>query len=93
MAAHNVLADTIGRSFKNFDYSYQGDIISLGRNNAAVFYQGMAFEGRAAQALYQVVYAALIPSSLQKIKVFRDWITSAKPTNQRRLEPSTPRPV
>lgn len=74
IAAHNVLSDTIGRSYREFEYTYQGDIITLGRQNAAVFFQGLAFEGRAAKTLYRAIYTALVPSNIRKIQVFRNWL-------------------
>lgn len=78
IAAHNVLSDTIGRSYRGFEHAYQGDIITLGRQNAAVFFQGLAFEGRAAKTLYRAIYTALVPSNIRKIQVFRNWLTPGR---------------
>lgn len=80
VAAHNALSDAYGRSHRSFGYSYTGDILTLGRSNAAVYYQGFAFEGKAAQTLFRVIYAALIPTSVQKLRVLRDWIGAGRST-------------
>lgn len=80
VAAHNALSDAYGRSHRTFSYSYTGDILTLGRSNAAVFYQGFAFEGKAAQTLFRVIYAAQIPTSVQKLRVLRDWMGARRGT-------------
>ncbi len=86
--AQNLVADLSGRSHKRWDYVYHGDILTLGRDNAAVMYRGVAFEGRAARALYQMVYTALVPSNMRKLLVFRDWWSSDRKSRQELLTAS-----
>lgn len=84
-AARNVLADLTGRTWTSFEYAYEGDILSLGQNNAAIYYRGVAFEGRAARTLHRVLYTALAPAGVRKMMVFRDWIAAGFKKPQARL--------
>jgi NADH dehydrogenase len=76
VAAQNVLADLSGQSWSRFEYVYEGDILSLGQNNAAIYYRGVAFEGRTAHTLHRILYTALVPSGVRKMLVFRDWLSA-----------------
>lgn len=76
LAARNIVADLSGRSKKEWDYESQGDLISLGRNDAAAQFRGMMLSGRAARAAYGVVYAALMPNTFKKVNVLRDMLAT-----------------
>jgi NADH dehydrogenase len=76
IASQNVLADLTGQTWSRFEYVYEGDILSLGRNNAAIYYRGVAFEGRTAHTLHRILYTALVPSGVRKMLVFRDWLAA-----------------
>lgn len=76
VAAQNVLADLTGQTWSRFEYVYEGDILSLGHNNAAIYYRGVAFEGRTAHTLHRILYTALVPSGVRKMLVFRDWLAA-----------------
>lgn len=76
LAARNIVADLSGRSKKEWEFEAAGELISLGRSDAAASYRGMTLTGRAARAAYGVVYAALMPSTFKKVNVLRDMLAA-----------------
>lgn len=74
IAAKNLIAQLSGRTPRPFSFSHQGDLITLGRPNAAVSIRGVTLEGKAAYALYRLVYASLMPGSLKKVRIITEWL-------------------
>ncbi len=75
-AANNLIASLSGRTQSPWRYTYQGDLITLGRPQAAVSIKGIAFQGRPAYALYRLAYASLMPGALKKLRIITEWLES-----------------
>ncbi len=76
LAARNVIAELSGRSKSEWEWESPGELISLGRKDAAASYRGMTLSGRAARTAYSVVYAALMPNTFKKVNVLRDMLAT-----------------
>jgi NADH:ubiquinone reductase (H+-translocating) len=78
-AALNLLADLSGRTKEPWVPQRSGTMMTLGRDNAIVEVRSYLFQGRAARALHQGAWAALIPTPLKKLAILRDWLQSDEP--------------
>lgn len=74
IAAHNLLASMSGRSPTPWHYQSQGELLTLGRGQALAHAKHLVLEGKAAYALYRLVYASLMPGSFKKWRVLKDWL-------------------
>jgi NADH dehydrogenase len=83
-AANNLIASLSGRALSPWRYAYQGDLITLGRPQAAVSIKGVAFQGRPAYALYRLAYASLMPGALKKLRIITDWLETDAAVNRAR---------
>lgn len=75
-AAKNLVALLSGRAMQPWEFAHQGELLTLGRPNAAVSLKGVTLEGRAAYALYRLTYASLMPGSLNTLRIFSEWLES-----------------
>lgn len=88
VVARNIVADLAGRSRREWSWTPVGEYVTLGRNNAVASTRGLVLQGRAAQAVWGMAHARLIPASLRKLVLMRDLLRgafSARPDESRRL--------
>ena len=74
IAAQNLVAALSGRAPKKFSPKHMGDMVTLGRGNAAVNVMGMTLEGLPAYAMYRVAYAGLMPNAMKKLRILAEWL-------------------
>ena len=74
-AAQNLIAVLSGRAQTPWSMTPVGDLVTLGRGHAGVHLKGVTLEGLPAYALYRVVYAALMPTAMKKLRIMTDWIS------------------
>jgi NADH dehydrogenase len=74
VAAANIVAAMSGRTPRVWRYEHKGDLITLGRPNAAVHIRGVSMEGPLAYGLYRLAYASLIPTALKKAQLLGEWL-------------------
>lgn len=87
LAAQNLLAELSGRMRREFKLEPTGDLITLGRDNAALSIRGVALEGKAAWLMYRLFYTATMPRALKKARLFKDWVANRTNKKQRRPDP------
>lgn len=88
LAAQNLLAELSGRMRREFKFESTGELITLGRDNAALSIRGLAVEGKAAWLMYRLFYTATMPRTLKKARLFKDWIANRTKKKRRRPDPS-----
>ncbi len=76
LASQNLLADLVGRSTRPFSFEHHGDLISLGRGNAVVTVRNKVIEGKPAWLMYRLFYTAMMPRTLKKARLLKDWVAS-----------------
>jgi NADH:ubiquinone reductase (H+-translocating) len=76
IAAQNLLAELSGRSRKTFRHEPTGNLITLGKDNAALSIRGVAVEGKAAWLMYRLFHTAMMPRALKKARLLKDWIAA-----------------
>lgn len=73
-AARNLVATMSGRSLKPFEYDDRGDFIAMGPDNTVLQMGAMQLEGKAAWLAHRLYYTALMPRTIQKLRLLRDWV-------------------
>jgi NADH:ubiquinone reductase (non-electrogenic) len=74
--AWNLWASLTGRPLLPLRYQQLGEIMSLGKNDAAVTSMGMKLSGYPAYLLRRLVYLGRMPSTDHRLSVGMNWITS-----------------
>ncbi|MFU8804185.1 MAG: NAD(P)/FAD-dependent oxidoreductase [Bradymonadaceae bacterium] len=87
LAAQNLLAELSGRMRREFSFEPTGDLITLGRDNAALSLRGVALEGKAAWLMYRLFYTAMMPRALKKARLLKGWVAKRAKKNGRRSDP------
>lgn len=77
-AAYNLIADMSGRTPHDWEYRANGELISMGREQAIAFLAGAAIDGRAATTLYRLVHTALMPGGVRKATLLKDWLLNPR---------------
>jgi NADH dehydrogenase len=73
MAAENVVHLLVGSALEPFGYRSWGELVALGRFDAAVAMGPLAWEGRAAFSIYRTLMTALAPTMTKRVALFADW--------------------
>lgn len=77
VAAWNLRASLIGRPLLSFRYRHQGEMLSLGKNNAAVVSSfGLHLEGLLAYTVRQWVYLSRMPTLNHRLQVGGHWLVT-----------------
>lgn len=76
LVAKNLVAILSGRTPQPWQDPPIKEVISLGQGNAAAKIGETAFEGKAAYALYRMTYMSMLPSTIKKLRLVRDWFGS-----------------
>lgn len=74
--AWNLWASLTGRPLLPLHYQQLGEIMSLGKNEAAVTSMGMKLSGYPAYLLRRLVYLGRMPSTEHRLNVGINWMTS-----------------
>jgi len=73
LAADNVIHQLVGSSFDTFSYLHMGDLVTLGRFDAAASWGPVSLSGVPAFAVYRAAYTALAPTLTKKVAIAADW--------------------
>ena len=76
VAARNIVAELSGRARRDWEFSHRGDLVSLGRANAVGYVGDSVIQGRAAWALYRLIYTTLIPTGVKKAQLLKEWVVA-----------------
>jgi NADH dehydrogenase len=77
VAAWNLRASLVGRPLFSFRYRHQGEMLSLGKNKAAVVSSfGLRLEGLLAYMARQWVYLLRMPTLYHRLQVGRHWLVT-----------------
>jgi NADH dehydrogenase len=75
-AAQNIQYAIANRPLRRFRYWHLGEMITLGKNAAAVSSFGINLEGFLASLVRRLVYLQRLPTLRHRLQVLRYWITS-----------------
>jgi len=82
IVAHNVAADLEGRERKDFDFTYIGDLVSLGRFSGVADPFGVKLRGTLAWAMWKFYYLLSLVGWQNRLRVAFNWFLALlSPTN------------
>jgi NADH dehydrogenase len=82
VVAHNIAADLEGGERENFDFTYIGDLVSLGRLSGVADPFGVRVRGRLAWALWKFYYLTSLVGWQNRLRVAFNWFLALLfPTN------------
>ena len=72
--ARNVVAALSGGQPKQFDYKPTGSLASIGCHKAVAVLMGIRLSGTPAWLLWRMVYIAMLPGFVTKVRVLMNWL-------------------
>ena len=72
--AHNILASRDGEPLRDFQWNDMGEMLSLGRGQAAITAKGFTMAGPAAAKLREAAYLARMPGAAHRLAATVGWL-------------------
>ncbi|MBI2868444.1 MAG: FAD-dependent oxidoreductase [Chloroflexi bacterium] len=77
VVAHNILAEIRGRDRREYRYSNNAEIVSLGSSKAVFRYRGLRVYGLPARLIWLAAYSLLVTGKNNRIRIVVDWLLAA----------------
>jgi NADH dehydrogenase len=74
VVAHNIVADIEGAERKDFDFTYIGDLVSLGRLSGVADPFGLKLRGIFAWAMWKFYYLLSLVGWQNRLRVALNWL-------------------